>query len=320
VLPWAGFWPMLLYGALIGDIVYGEDTTIGRQLRAANASQRLYADVLHLPLPTNAQTSFNYNMMFGAEFSSHDSLPREFNNMPAHKHYNEYHFTSPLPKHWGGLHELYVKIHHEDWPHLRARRSKMGDGISYQCAKEPPTEPYFEEEYRDGTIGVFIWGTIIFCCCCWGGCITCCCWLCGCFCFAKKPQVRTPPLNPGVQMTGFAGQPQFQQQQQQQQLPMVGPAGDYSHLPPWQQPAPWQHPSLGQYPLAPHQLQQQVLVQQAPVPPQQQPGPPAAAFAAPAPTPAPAPSRPRGQLAAPTQVDPEDQEETARARQLWRQS
>merc|ERR1719350_163409 len=103
VLGWPAFWPMLLYGALVGDIVYGSETKIAKMLRMPDAADKLYSDVLQLPLPTNAQTNFNYNMMFGAEFSGEDTLPREFNIIPAHHHFSDvYLTTSPLPQDWDG--------------------------------------------------------------------------------------------------------------------------------------------------------------------------------------------------------------------------
>jgi len=172
------FWPQVFYAAIIGDILYGPDTPIGKRLRAPGAADRKYAKSLVLPMPTTAVSRFNFNMMYMKEFGD-QSLPREWYKLPAHKHYFEWHPTSAEDaSSWSSLQSVYTKIANEDWKQVRAdfEVSKA----DYKCASEPPTEPFVKPEQPDrptpppevdheqvaGMVGLI--ATVIVCCCCLG--------------------------------------------------------------------------------------------------------------------------------------------------------
>jgi len=145
-------WPKLLYGAALGDLLAGPDTEIGRLLRSSEAQENGYKELLMRPLPTMAKVRYNYFMTFNREFSEEDSLPREFYNIPAHKHYDEW-------LQMGTLEKLYFLVRKENWRLLRLRA--RDDNTRYDCAKDPPLEAFQTNDINDWTIGLPL---ALFCC------------------------------------------------------------------------------------------------------------------------------------------------------------
>lgn len=76
----------LAYTSLIGDLLYRDTTPMGHRARATKHAGPVE---LLLPAPTKAHVTFNLNMMFLWELDRDEvgtTLPREFYNIPAHKH------------------------------------------------------------------------------------------------------------------------------------------------------------------------------------------------------------------------------------------
>eukprot|EP00403_Amphidinium_massartii_P005679 CAMPEP_0178379686 /NCGR_PEP_ID=MMETSP0689_2-20121128/5074_1 /TAXON_ID=160604 /ORGANISM="Amphidinium massartii, Strain CS-259" /LENGTH=992 /DNA_ID=CAMNT_0019999803 /DNA_START=58 /DNA_END=3032 /DNA_ORIENTATION=- len=129
------FWPMVLYSAVVGDIIHGEWTAIGQRLREPGAAERHYAKTLVLPLPTQAMTRFNFNMMFVKEMGP-GALPREWYIMPGHKNYRVWIPTSITDiKTWKPLQQLYTRVAREDWQKLRNEDSTTA------CGNRPKLPP-----------------------------------------------------------------------------------------------------------------------------------------------------------------------------------
>lgn len=174
---YGAFWPRVLYATLIGDVIYGPSTPIGKRLRQPGPRERNEAHTLLLPLPSQATTRFNFNMLFMREFGP-EALPREWYVVPAHKQYQEWHVTSPVDMTtWPNLFGLYKKISEEDWAGLR-NNPEWGSDFSMSCAAKPPTEPY----RKPWDWGIYIYPPIILavivCCGCCAGCCYACL-LCG---------------------------------------------------------------------------------------------------------------------------------------------
>jgi len=201
---YANFWPQALYASLVGDALHGPNTEIGQMLRSAGAKRRSFARSLLLPLPTKAAARFNHNMMFVRELGP-EALPREWYIIAAHKHFWEWHDSTPskiFKKNSCELCGLYKQVAAENWAEVRKDSVvPLGlAGISYACAAEPPTIPFEREKDWDGSVyPILIPALIVLCCCCtlccWGicckagvgrkcyeRCFCCCCCCCGpCF-------------------------------------------------------------------------------------------------------------------------------------------
>lgn len=170
---WDTFSDQVLYAGVIGDIIHGPNTLIGQRLRDPQAKHRHYAGTLTLPLPTQARTTFNFNMMFMQEFGD-DALPREWYITPAHKHFSVWAQTSADDRDtWKNLIPVINLISAEDWKEVR----KMDGSVMYDCAAAPPTEPWAPECGSDrqrmakAAAAIVAWflGLLVVCCCC------CCC-------------------------------------------------------------------------------------------------------------------------------------------------
>lgn len=136
VYEWKDFWPQTLYAAVIGDILHGPRTEIGRLMREPGAKKRHWAKSLLLPLPHSAKVGFNYDMMHTTELGP-DALPREWYTIPAHKHYDVWHFDE-TPQGREGRLDLYKQIQAEDWARLRKQGVEGHPEVSFRCAAEPP--------------------------------------------------------------------------------------------------------------------------------------------------------------------------------------
>jgi hypothetical protein len=167
------FWPNVLYAAVVGDILWGPDTPIGKLLREPGAKRHHWANSLLLPLPSPAVTTFNYNMMHIRELGP-DALPREWYTIPAHKNYEVW-LAGNTEDGINGQQQLYKAISSENWGALR--EGKMAE---YGCAESPP--PWDETKAPDRTfdvpaaVGVGLLVLLCCCCCCSCGCLAACCW------------------------------------------------------------------------------------------------------------------------------------------------
>lgn len=154
VLSWGNFWSDVLFAGIIGDMLYGSQTAMAQRLRAETAKPRLYGDTFLLPLPTRAQVSYNFHMMFLKELGA-DALPREWYNLPAHRHYDKWVFTDQyLEGTWVDLFPIYATISGEDWQALRKAGAFNGKKPDmYGCAAAPPTEAWVNPEKDDDDDG-----------------------------------------------------------------------------------------------------------------------------------------------------------------------
>jgi len=160
------FWPTVMYGAIVGDILHGPWTGIGQRLRQKGAAKRHYAQTLLLPLPTKAMARFNFNMMFVKEMGP-EALPREWYVMPGHKHYWYWIPTSLTDeKTWEPLQDMYIQISKESWAELRAADATT------KCAVGPPTKPWAPNwELPLQSLWVVAGIAEVVCCCVCCGCI-----------------------------------------------------------------------------------------------------------------------------------------------------
>eukprot|EP00971_Amphidinium_carterae_P085031 1682354-Amphidinium_carterae.1 len=180
VLEYHNFWPMVLYSAVVGDIIHGEGTPIGKRLRMEGAARRHYAQTLLLPLPTGAKARFNFNMMFVKEMGP-KALPREWYIMPAHHHYWRWIQTSlEDEKTWEPLKDLYIDISQRDWETLRNADPDSA------CAYRPAAPEHHHHELGLARGLVVCLLLVAFC-------VAGCCAMCGCCSFA-----RPGPSAPGA--------------------------------------------------------------------------------------------------------------------------
>mmetsp|Transcript_23274 Transcript_23274/g.51088 ORF Transcript_23274/g.51088 Transcript_23274/m.51088 type:complete len:609 (+) Transcript_23274:1160-2986(+) len=138
VREWDQVWKTTFYAALIGDAIMGKDSKIGQRLRQEKADKRQYSRTLPLPMPTTADVSFNFNMMFVPEMGK-NALPREWYVIPAHRHYDVWDFVDNNEwDTWGDVHDLYSTIAGEDWNAIRLAGAGGKDTEAFKCAKPPP--------------------------------------------------------------------------------------------------------------------------------------------------------------------------------------
>mmetsp|Transcript_93501 Transcript_93501/g.194965 ORF Transcript_93501/g.194965 Transcript_93501/m.194965 type:complete len:1144 (+) Transcript_93501:735-4166(+) len=137
---WPDFWHKIFYAGLIGDAIHGKDTKIGQRLRQAKAKERHYSRTLPLPMPTEADVSMTYRMMYVPEMGE-NALPREWYSVGAHRHYDDWNFADISKRStYRNLFNLYANVASEDWAAIRAAGVLGSDTSALNCAKPPLTE------------------------------------------------------------------------------------------------------------------------------------------------------------------------------------